>query len=93
MGDNGVSSAYVLDEHMHYKGIVTLDSALAVLNGAKSYDEALITTVPCIKNPETLITDIVKISANTGFPLPVVDKDGLFLGIVTKAAVLTSLQK
>lgn len=93
MGVNGVSSAYVLDEHMRYKGIVTLEAALAVLNGAKSYDDALITSVPCIKNPDTLISDIVQLSAKTGFPLPVVDKDGMFLGIVTKAAVLTSLQK
>ena len=93
MGVNGVSSAYVLDEHMHYKGIVTLDAAMAVLNEAKKYEDALITSVPCITNPETLITDIVQLSANSGFPLPVVDKDGLFLGIVTKAAVLTSLQK
>ena len=93
MGVNGVSSAYVLDEHMHYKGIVTLDAAMAVLNGAKKYEDALITSVPCINNPDTLITDIVQTSASTGFPLPVVDKEGMFLGIVTKAAVLTSLQK
>ncbi len=93
MGVNGVSSAYVLDEHLSYKGIITLDDALAVLNGAKKYEDALITSVPCITNPDSLISDIVPISASTGFPLPVVDKDGFFLGIVTKAAVLTSLQK
>ncbi len=92
MGVNGVSSAYVLDEHMHYRGLLTLSAALEVLQGKKKYEEAII-TIPCITDPETLISDIVQLSADSVYPLPVIDKDGLFLGIITKAAVLTSLQK
>lgn len=92
MGVNGVSSAYVLEEHMHYRGLLTLSAALEVLQGKKKYEEAII-TIPCITDPETLISDIVQLSADSVYPLPVIDKDGLFLGIITKAAVLTSLQK
>lgn len=92
MGVNGVSSAYVLDSHMHYKGLLPLNAALAVAGGKKSFAEALL-DIPCITDPDILISDIVQMSADSVFPLPVIDKDGLFLGIVTKAAVLTSLQK
>ncbi|MEG1345179.1 MAG: betaine/proline/choline family ABC transporter ATP-binding protein [Acidaminococcaceae bacterium] len=88
---NGVSSAYVVDEHMRFVGIVTLDQALAVRDGRLSFAEALVRDTPVITNQDTLVADIVPLAATTPFPLAVVDDKLILQGIVTKAAVLSSI--
>lgn len=90
MKSSGVSSAYVVDEHLHFIGIITLDAAVQVLSGYTSFDKAILRNVPIVDNIDTPIADIMPLSASTPFPLPVVDENGLFCGIVTKASVISS---
>lgn len=45
MRANGVSSAYVVGDHMNFIGIVTLEGALAVRDGKKTFSEAIIRDV------------------------------------------------
>lgn len=90
MKSSGVSSAYVVDEHLHFIGIITLDAAVQVLSGYTSFDKAILRNVPVVDNIDTPIADIMPLSASTPFPLPVVDENGLFCGIVTKASVISS---
>lgn len=90
MKSSGVSSAYVVDEHLHFIGIITLDAAVQVLSGYTSFDKAILRNVPVVDNIDTPVADIMPLSASTPFPLPVVDENGLFCGIVTKASVISS---
>ncbi len=90
MKSSGVSSAYVVDEHLHFLGIITLDGAMQVLAGYTSFDKAILRNVPAISNLDTPVANIMPMSASTPFPLPVLDENGLFCGIVTKASVIAS---
>lgn len=90
MKNSGVSSAYVVDEHLHFLGIITLDGAMQVLAGYTSFEKAILRNVPAISNLDTPVANIMPMSASTPFPLPVLDENGLFCGIVTKASVIAS---
>ena len=87
---NGVSSAYVVGEHMNFIGIVTLDGALAVREGKKTFAEAIIRDVLQVNDLDAPVADIVPLAAQATFPLAVVDGEKIFRGIVTKASVLSS---
>ena len=90
MKSNGLSSAYVVGEHMQFQGLITLENALAVRAGQLNFEEAIIRDIPIIKDIHTPIADIVNLAANARFPLVVVADDGSLQGIVSKAAILSS---
>ncbi len=90
MKSNGLSSAYVVGEHMQFQGLITLENALAVRAGQLNFEEAIIRDIPIIKDINTPIADVVNMAANARFPLVVVADDGSLQGIVSKAAILSS---
>ena len=90
MRANGVSSAYVVGDHMNFIGIVTLEGALAVRDGKKTFGEAIIRDVLQVNDLDAPVADIVPLAANAAFPLAVVDEEKVFRGIITKASVLSS---
>lgn len=90
MRNSGLSSAYVVDEHLHFVGIITLDNALKVLNNELPYEQAILTNIPIISDTNASVEEIMPLSAQTPFPLPVVDNNKTFCGIITKASVLSS---
>ncbi|MHC1718057.1 MAG: glycine betaine/L-proline ABC transporter ATP-binding protein [Acidaminococcaceae bacterium] len=90
MKSNGLSSAYVVGEHMQFQGLITLENALAVRAGQLNFDEAIIKDIPVIRDINTPIADVVNMAANARFPLVVVADDGSLQGIVSKAAILSS---
>lgn len=90
MQSSGVSSAYVIGDHLEFVGLITLDNALQVLAGHTAFSDAVIRNIPTINNLETPVADILPIAANTPYPLAVTDKNNQFCGIVTKASVLSS---
>lgn len=91
MGASGVSSAYVVSDYMHFDGIITLEGALSVRDGKKTFEEAIIREVPFVRNLDAPVSSIVPLAAKTQYPLAVVDEHDVFRGIVTKASVLSSL--
>ena len=90
MRANGVSSAYVVGDHMNFIGIVTPEGALAVRDGKKTFSEAIIRDVLQVNDLDAPVADIVPLAANAAFPLAVVDEEKVFRGIITKASVLSS---
>ena len=90
MRANGVSSAYVVGDHMNFIGIVTLEGALAVRDGKKTFSEAIIRDVLQVNDLDAPVAGIVPLAANAAFPLAVVDEEKVFRGIITKASVLSS---
>ena len=91
MRASGVSSAYVVSDYMHFDGIITLEGALSVRDGKKTFEEAIIREVPFVRNLDAPVYSIVPLAAKTQYPLAVVDEHDVFRGIVTKASVLSSL--
>lgn len=91
MRASGVSSAYVVSDYLHFDGIITLEGALSVRDGKKTFEEAIIREVPFVRNLDAPVSSIVPLAAKTQYPLAVVDEHDVFRGIVTKASVLSSL--
>lgn len=91
MRASGISSAYVVSDYMHFDGIITLEGALSVRDGKKTFEEAIIREVPFVRNLDAPVSSIVPLAAKTQYPLAVVDEHDVFRGIVTKASVLSSL--
>lgn len=89
MKQNDVSSAYMVDEKMNFKGILTLDDALRAKSDDRKVAEYILDDVPTVQK-ETSINDILPIMADAKFPVAVVN-DHKLVGIVSKAAVLSSL--
>ena len=46
MKNSGVSSAYVVDEHLRFIGIITLDGAMQVLSGYTTFEKSILRNVP-----------------------------------------------
>lgn len=87
---NGVSSAYIVDSKMNFKGIVTLADAILATKKDLTIEEVLIKDI-CTCSPESYLTDIMEMAVETNFPIAVLDDRGKLKGIISKVHVLTSL--
>lgn len=90
MKRNGVSSSYVIDDKMTFIGVLTLEDAMKARSENLSVESLVIRDVETVKEDD-LIADIMPQAARTRFPLAVVDEEGRLKGIVSKAAVLSSI--
>lgn len=91
MRSNGLSSAYVVDNRMRFVGVITLDNAFRVRANEMSFSDALIRDVPATTQ-DTQIADLIPLASQARYPIVVLDDKGRLEGIISKAAILTSLQ-
>ncbi|MEM1483853.1 glycine betaine/L-proline ABC transporter ATP-binding protein [Oscillospiraceae bacterium PP1C4] len=90
MKANEISTAYVVDDQLRFLGVVTIDSAIKAKNNVLPLSEIIEPNV-LTTDPDTLISDILSPIVHTNYPIAVIDSDRKLQGIVTKAAVLSSL--
>lgn len=90
MKSSGVSSAYIVDSHMKFLGIVGIDAAISAAKEGRYLKDTYVTDVETTSE-ETRISDILPIAAEAKYPIAVLSDDGSLVGIVSKAAVLSSL--
>jgi glycine betaine/proline transport system ATP-binding protein len=91
MRENDVSTAYVIGRKMEFIGVVTLTNALrARHDNLPSVASVLTRDVPKVEE-DALISDIIGTASDTPFPLAVLDDRGRLEGIVSRAAILSSL--
>ena len=90
MKNGGVSSAYVVDRHMKFLGIVNVEAAIRARKERKSLKEVYVTDVATTA-ADTVISDILPVAAEAKYPIAVLENDGSLVGIVSKASVLSSL--
>lgn len=90
MKKGGVSSAYVIDEKMVFIGVLTLEDAMKAKTENLPIDSFILRDVDRVFQ-ETIIADIMPLAAQTRFPIAVIDEESRLKGIVSKAAVLSSL--
>ncbi|NLL36957.1 MAG: betaine/proline/choline family ABC transporter ATP-binding protein [Fretibacterium sp.] len=91
MRSNNVSSAYVVDNRMNFVGVLSLDAAFQVRAGELTFKDALFKDLPTTTQ-DTLISDLIPIASQSRFPIAVLNDEGKFAGIISKAAILTSLK-
>jgi glycine betaine/proline transport system ATP-binding protein len=85
-----LSSAYVVDDYMRLKGVLSIDNALrARQTGAPI--SGYIDREPVTASENTLLSEIMPLSVSTNYPIAIVDENGRLRGIVSKAAVIASL--
>jgi glycine betaine/proline transport system ATP-binding protein len=89
MRSSGVSSAYIVGERLDFIGLITLDGALSVRNGKKTFDEVIVRDLPIIRDIDAPVSSIISLAAEAKYPLVVLDENDLFRGIITKASVLS----
>ncbi|CDZ75715.1 Glycine betaine transport ATP-binding protein OpuAA [Peptoniphilus sp. ING2-D1G] len=91
MRNNKVSSVYVVDDMMRFKGIAGIDGVLKAEREGLKISDILITDVK-ITYEDVLLNDIIDMAATTPFPIAVLDRhDKSLMGIVSKADVLSSI--
>lgn len=89
MRTNNVSSAYVVDHEMVFKGVLSLDDALSLrtqkVEKLNAFDELSATL-----EPEMTLIDAMQQAKESRYPLPVIKNDKL-VGIVSKASLIAAL--
>lgn len=90
MKRNRVSSAYVVSDKMKFEGVVTIDDAIKANKEGLTISDVLISDVNTT-TPDSLLSDIISMAAETKFPIAVLEEDGSLQGIVSKADVLSSI--
>ncbi len=86
---NGVSSAFVMDQALRFKGIVNLQDTLQAIKDKQPLESILVHEVIEVE-PSTTVSDLVPLAQKSPYPIAVTE-NGRLLGIVTKSAILGSL--
>jgi glycine betaine/proline transport system ATP-binding protein len=90
MRKNAFSTVYVVDNKLFLRGVLSISDAIRAHKENLAIAEVMTTDVETVA-PDTTIHDILPRAAQAPVPLAVVDEAGRLQGIVTKAAVLSSL--
>ena len=90
MRKNALSTVYVVDDQLRLVGILTIRDAIRAFQQGLSILQVMSSDVQTT-TPDAMVADIMSMSAESPYPLAVVDEDGQLKGIVTKASVLSSL--
>ena len=90
MGREHLSTAYAVDHDMRLLGVVPVDAALQCWREKRPLGEAI--QRECVTtSPDVSVRDIMPIAAETRYPIAVVGDDGVLLGIVSRASVLSTM--
>ena len=90
MGREHLSTAYAVDHDMRLLGVVPVDAALQCWREKRPLAEAI--QRECVTtSPDVSVRDIMPIAAETRYPIAVVGDDGVLLGIVSRASVLSTM--
>lgn len=84
------NNAFVVDGRMRLIGVLTVDQAMAAKQSGRPILEMLDRDVPTA-TADTLLGDILPVSAQSNYPIAVVDDAGALKGVVGKSDVIASL--
>lgn len=88
---NDQDCGYVVTSSQHFRGVVSVESLLAIQQQGGSLRDAFIETQPL--NGTTPLSELIGQVAGSGFPLPVVTGDGRYLGVISRATLLKALDR
>ncbi len=84
----GVSSVYIVGSKLAFEGILALDDALKAKQENLPIGRFLKRDILRVE-PDTLISELLSVSAQSQYPVPVVDENGALRGIVPKSALIS----
>lgn len=89
MRSNNVSSAYIVNEKMEFKGMLTIDGAIKARDTKGKISDYFSDDVTTI-NSDATIGDAMPLAANAKYPIAVLE-DNILKGIITKASLISTL--
>lgn len=89
MRSNNVSSAYIVNEKMEFKGMLTIDGAIKARDTKGKISDYFSDDVTTI-NTDATIGDAMPLAANAKYPIAVLE-DNKLKGIITKASLISTL--
>jgi glycine betaine/proline transport system ATP-binding protein len=84
----------VLDRNRAYQGMVSIDSLLKEINrtGEEKYARAFLDGIAALP-ADTPLTEVMSTVAESRWPVPVVNDKGRYVGAISKAALLQTLDR
>lgn len=89
MQEAGLSSIFVVDKERKVKGILTIDDAIKAVNENKWIEDLLHNDFHTT-SPDTPLSELIGVAAETKYPIAVVEEDKL-LGIIVRVSILSGL--
>lgn len=89
MRNTGFSTAFVVTHEMKFLGIITIEDAIKAKKEGSKLASFIKTDLQTV-HEDTLINNLLEITAVSDHPIPVTDEDNTLKGIISKAAVLSS---
>ncbi|MCE0494914.1 glycine betaine/L-proline ABC transporter ATP-binding protein ProV [Vibrio salinus] len=90
--DNDRDYGVVVDRSNHYSGIISIDSLEEAGRNHHPLTHALLPDTVSI-SPETSVGELIGIVAKVPYPVPVVDDNGKYYGVITKSRLLKTLDR
>ena len=92
--DHSRNLAVVLEQGSRYRGLVSVNSLAAAVDksGAPRWDDAFIRSVQPASHAMDL-NEVLSMVAASEYPVPVIDDDGNYLGIIDKKILLQTLDR
>ncbi len=94
MEKHGISNAYVINGDRVLQGIISIDDAVELKKQKKKdLSEIIKTDGVYTTYPDTPISDLLGTAIGAKYPLAVIDEDGVFQGIVDRAAIIREVNE
>lgn len=90
MNKNAFSTVYVVDDKLMLRGILTIGEAVRAHREQLKIKDVMITDYQTVL-PDATVREVMPVSAQSPYPVAVIDETGQLQGIVTKASVLSSM--
>ena len=92
MEEFGISSVFAVGKHRKYEGLILVDDATEAKKNGMGLESIIKKDIPTV-TPDTPVTEIIPLVADSGIPIPVLDDDGKIKGIIIKGSVLAALSR
>ncbi|MBF9002804.1 glycine betaine/L-proline ABC transporter ATP-binding protein ProV [Vibrio nitrifigilis] len=92
LGDNDRDYGIVVDKTNKFSGIVSLESLNIANKEQRSLTSALLPEIKTI-DPTVSVSDLIGHVADVPYPVPVVDEEGNYYGVITKSRLLQTLDR
>jgi len=92
MEEFGISSVFAVAKHRKYEGLILVDDATEAKKKGLGLETIIKKDIPTV-TPDTPVTEIIPLVADSGIPIPVIDDEGKVKGIIIKGSVLAALSR
>jgi len=89
MEEKGISSIFVIDKQHQLKGLLTIEAALESIRNDR-WEKDLLVQDFYTTSPDTPLSDLITIAANTKYPIAVTEGIKL-VGIIVRVSILSGL--